>query len=101
MRFEWDENKRVTNLEKHGLDFLDTPKIFEDPVVTIRDNRFDYHEDRFFTLGMLFGRIVALSHTERNEGIRVISLRKANKNEQERYITEIANRLGENWRHDG
>jgi uncharacterized DUF497 family protein len=95
MRFEWDENKRKANIEKHGLDFLESEKIFENSVFTITDDRYDYGEDRFFTLGVLSGRIVALSHPERNNAIRVISLRKANKYEQERYITKIANRLGE------
>ena len=94
MRFEWDDNKRMINLDKHGLDFLDAHEIFNDTVVTMDDNRFDYGEQRFFTLGMIFGRVVALSHTDRNKSIRVISLRKANKYEQQRYIEEIGNRLG-------
>ncbi len=96
MRFEWDEEKRHKNIDKHGLDFLDVPKLFENAVYTIKDDRFDYGEIRYFTLGLLVGRIVALSHTDSGEVIRVISLRKANKNEQAKYITEIANRLGEN-----
>ena len=95
MKFTWDENKRRLNLEKHGFDFIDAEKLSDSPVYTIRDDRFDYGEQRYFTLGLLFGRIVALSHTETDETVRVISLRKANKYEQQEYIKEITNRLGE------
>lgn len=95
MEFVWDENKRRINLEKHGFDFLDTEKLSENRIYTVKDDRFDYGEERYFTLGLLFGRIVALSHTESDQTVRVISLRKANKYEQQKYIEEIANRLGE------
>jgi uncharacterized DUF497 family protein len=96
MRFEWDENKRRANISRHGFDFVDIPRVFEDPICSFIDDRFDYGEVRYFTLGLLFGRIVAISHTETDEIRRIISVRKANKNEQERYFTEIANRLDEN-----
>ncbi len=42
MRFEWDEEKRRKNIEKHGFDFADVPKLFENAVYTIDDDRFDY-----------------------------------------------------------
>lgn len=96
MRFEWDENKRRVNIKRHGFDFLDIQRVFENEIVSIIDDRFDYGELRYFTLGLMFGRIVAISHTETDEVRRIISIRKANKHEQERYFTEIANRLGEN-----
>jgi len=89
MRFEWDENKRIANLTKHGFDFKDAHRIFEQPVFTIVDMRFDYGETRYLTLGLMTRRVVALSHTDDNEVIRIISLRKASKNEQEIYFTEI------------
>lgn len=89
MRFEWDEHKRIANLAKHGFDFKDAYLIFEKPVFTIVDFRFEYGETRYFTLGLMTGRVVALSHTDDNEVIRIISLRRANKNEQEIYFTEI------------
>ncbi len=82
-------------MEKHGLDFVDAEKLNNSPLYTVRDDRFDYEEERYFTLGLLSGRIVALSHTETDETIRVISFRKANKYEQQEYIKEITNRLGE------
>lgn len=70
-------------------------KFFENFRDTIVDNRFDYGEVRFFTLGLLNGRVVAISHTETDDVIRIISARKANKNEQTKYFNEIADRLGE------
>lgn len=96
MRFEWDENKRRLNVRRHTLDFVDVWQVFEDKICSIVDDRFDYGEIRYFTLGLLSGRVVAISHTDADELIRIISVRKANKNEQTRYFKEIANRLGKN-----
>lgn len=100
MRFKWDEEKRKKNVRRHGFDFADTPEVFENIVYTIEDDRFDYGETRYFTLGIVAGRIVALSHTEGDGEMRIISLRKANRHEQEIYFTEVADRLGKNRRHD-
>ena len=46
MEFEWDENKRQSNLSKHGIDFVDAAKIFNRPVLERVDNRYDYEETR-------------------------------------------------------
>lgn len=89
MRVEWDEEKRAANLKKHGIDFADVENIFADEVYTIVDDRFDYGEIRYLSLGLLFGEVVAISHTETDEIIRFISARKAEKHEQETYFREI------------
>jgi uncharacterized DUF497 family protein len=89
MRFEWDEAKRLSNLRRHGFDFVDVERIFVGNAVTILDDRFDYGEIRFITLGMLDGRVVAITHTETDEVTRIISFRKASKNEEEIYYEEI------------
>ena len=89
MRFEWDEAKRLSNLRRHGFDFVDVERIFVGNAVTILDDRFDYDEIRFITLGMLDGRVVAITHTETDELTRIISFRKASKNEEEIYYEEI------------
>ena len=47
MEFEWDESKRISNLRKHGIDFLDVAAVFGRSIVTISDDRFDYGEERF------------------------------------------------------
>jgi uncharacterized protein len=46
MRFEWDENKRFINLQKHKIDFADVWNVFENEVYTVLDDRFDYGEVR-------------------------------------------------------
>ena len=87
MDFEWDERKRLTNLDKHGLDFVEAEEMFEGPMLVALDTRRDYGEDRWIGLGMSQGRVLVLSFAERNDGqtIRVISLRKALKHEQKAY----------------
>ena len=87
MDFEWDERKRLTNLEKHGLDFVEAEEMFGGPMLVAMETRQDYGEDRWIGLGMSQGRVLVLSFTERNNGqtIRVISLRKALKHEQKAY----------------
>lgn len=89
MKFEWDETKRLSNQNKHGLDFLEACRIFETDTFTFEDVRVDYGEQRFVTLGNLNGIVVVLIHTETVDVIRVISLRKAVKNEQELYFKNI------------
>lgn len=96
MRFEWDEEKRLSNLKKHGFDFADAVKIFTPDALTILDDRFDYGEIRIITFGLLNGETVAVAHTEDVEIIRVISMRKAEKDEEIEYFKQIRNRLGKN-----
>lgn len=90
MRYEWDEAKRRLNLRKHGIDFADAVHVFDDLTVTIEDTRFDYGETRFLTLGLLRARVVVIVHTETETVIRLISVRKATKNEEAYYYQEIA-----------
>jgi uncharacterized DUF497 family protein len=90
MEFEWDETKRLANLDKHGIDFIDVPDVFEGDIVTVEDDRYSYGEQRFVTFGLLQGRVIAVVHTDRGELIRIISARKATKNEQRTYFQELA-----------
>jgi uncharacterized DUF497 family protein len=91
MKFEWDEEKRKSNLFKHGIDFKDAEQIFEGITYTFEDERFSYGEYRYITLGMFGGTVVVVAHTERNDVIRLISIRKATKNEQEFYYKGFGN----------
>ncbi|MEG3929299.1 BrnT family toxin [Microcoleus sp. D3_18a_C4] len=91
MEFEWDEAKRLTNLSKHGIDFIDVPLVFDGEIVTVEDERFSYGEQRFVTFGLLQGRVVAIVHTEREDSTRIISARKATKYEQRIYFEQISN----------
>ena len=90
VEFEWDEAKRRSNLRKHGIDFVGVEQLFEGVTVTVLDDRADYGEERFVTFGLLDGRVVAVAHTEADKVIRIISVRKATKNEESGYFKEIA-----------
>jgi uncharacterized DUF497 family protein len=86
VRFEWDEAKAQANLRKHGLDFTSCETVFEGYTVTAEDTRTEYGERRFVTLGLLEGRVVSVVHTETARTIRIISIRKATRHEQEAYF---------------
>jgi len=89
--FAWDEAKRKANLRKHGIDFLDAPKIFQGLTFTAEDDREIYGERRFLTLGLLEDQVVSVAHTERRDEIRIISIRKATKHEARFYFSQITN----------
>jgi uncharacterized DUF497 family protein len=82
MRFTWDERKRRVNPKKHGFDFLDAPRVFEGQTFTFEDDRFNYREQRFVSLGFLGGVAVSIVHTETPDRIHVISFRRATRNEE-------------------
>lgn len=90
MEFEWNEAKRLANIRKHGIDFLDVPAVFDRDTVTVEDDRYSYIEQRFVAFGLLQGRVVAVVHTERNDSIRIISARKATKYEQRTYFEQLS-----------
>ena len=81
MRFTWSGTKRRANLKTHGLDFVDAPGVFEGRTFTFKDDRFDYGEERYVTLGFVRDVPVSIVHTETDELIRVISFRKATEKE--------------------
>jgi len=89
MKVVWDEAKRRTNLRKHGLDFADAEQVFAGITYTIEDRRFEYDERRYITLGMLRDMVVVMAHTETLATLRVISIRKATRNEQRLYFENI------------
>jgi uncharacterized protein len=89
MRFEWDEEKRLANIKKHGIDFADLPAVFAGDIITVPDDRFEYGEDRYITLGLLKLRVIVVAHTEHRRVIRLISARKATPREEKLYFQEI------------
>jgi len=90
MRYSYDRVKKASNLKKHGLDFDDAQQVIESgQTVTFEDNRFEYDEPRFITLGMLGGVVVVIVTNESDTEIRVISMRKAEKNEQKIYFSNL------------
>jgi uncharacterized protein len=91
MRFTWSERKREVNLKEHGLDFVDAPRVFEGLTFTYEDDRFDYGEQRFITLGLLAGVPVSIAHTETDDEIRIISFRKATDRETRLFFSQVQN----------
>jgi len=90
MRYTHDPKKRAANLKKHGYDFEDARQVIESGrTVTFEDRRFDYGEQRFITLGVLREDVVVITTVETDEEIRVISMRKAERNEQEIYYGNV------------
>ena len=85
MRYTWTQEKYRINLKRHGIAFEDAQRIFEGLTVERVDDRFDYGEERLVTLGMLAGRLVVIAHSPRDEGTRIISMRKGNRREQKTY----------------
>jgi uncharacterized protein len=85
MRYTWDDVKRQSNLQKHGLDFADAEKVFAQPVVLFEDDRADYGETRMIGIGMLDFLVVLIVHVESDEEIRIISMRKAGSDETDLY----------------
>ncbi len=88
MTYQWDSDKAATNLRKHGIDFADAVSVFSDDLaITISDERFD--EERFITVGIdAFGRVLVVVYTWRDNEIRLISARKATRNERKQYEEE-------------
>jgi uncharacterized DUF497 family protein len=91
--FEWDEQKNKRNVEKHGLGFALAIRIFEGPVLSWIDERREYAETRYHSIGQIDGVVVlAVIHTERSGKTRMISARIANRRERRRYDEEIQKR---------
>jgi len=83
VEFEWDKNKNTNNIKKHGIAFPDAAKIFLRPRLEQRSDR--KGEKRFITIGEVNNRIIAVIYTKRGNKIRIISARKARKNEEKEF----------------
>lgn len=89
LEFEWDNDKAADNLRKHGVSFEFAAKAFSDLFgIEWIDDREDYGEERTILLGMADGTILVVVYTERESRIRLISARRATKNEQDIYYHE-------------
>jgi uncharacterized protein len=81
--FEWDDEKSRRNLAKHGIDFDDAKEVFYRPVIIRQSNR--DNEERWVAVGYSENRLVAVIFTRRADVIRIISARRARKNEEREY----------------
>ena len=93
MEFQWDQNKNNTNIKKHGIDFIDAIEMFQHPLLASIDRRINYDEERWVGIGILKGIIAVIVYTEDdyNDSIRILSVRKATKNESEKYKENFKN----------
>lgn len=85
MEFEWDANKAAGNLRKHGVRFAEAATVLEDDaMLTMPDD--ESEEERFVGLGMgSMGRLLVVVYTTRGDRIRIISARKATRQERSQY----------------
>jgi uncharacterized protein len=87
MEFEWNPDKATINLEKHNVSFPEASTVFEDVLsVTFPDPDHSIGEERYVIIGMSgSGRLLIVSHTDRENRIRIISARSANHQEKRFY----------------
>lgn len=91
MRFEWDPRKRALNLRKHGIAFEDAVELFAQPYLENLDDRPEYGEPRFVAFGEMRGRVIAVVYSG-EEKRRIISARRATRDEREAYYRAIYSR---------
>ena len=89
MRISWDKNKNASNQRKHGVSFDVAARVFLDPGrIEMYDEREDYGEDRWITIGAVESAWLVVVYSLRDAGgevIRLIAARKANAKEREAY----------------
>lgn len=89
--FERDNNEAAANLRLHGVSFEDAARAFNDPfAVEWIDDRQVYTEERLILLGLYGRHVPHVVYTERGDNIRIISARRAMKNEQDNYYRQNA-----------
>ncbi len=87
MEFEWNPDKATLNFEKHGVSFPEAATVFNDSLsVTFPDPDHSIGESRYVIIGLSrFGQLLVVAHTDREEKIRIISARKATRQEKRFY----------------
>jgi hypothetical protein len=90
LEFEWDGQKASNNFKKHQVDFQEAMTVFADLLsVTFFDPDHSHEEDRYITLGIsIRRRVLIVSHTDRGNRIRIMSARKATRQERKSYEEE-------------
>jgi len=87
LQFEWDEKKAQSNLRKHGISFEEATTAFGDTLsITIDDPLHSQDEDRLILIGLSEAlKTLVVVHVEKRDTVRIISARKASKNEKQFY----------------
>ena len=88
--FEWDEEKAILNLRKHGVSFEEAATVFRDDLsVTVPDPDHSAAEERFITVGVSSqDRVLLVAHVERGDRIRIISARELTPRERKQHEEE-------------
>jgi uncharacterized protein len=87
--FNWDEEKNEQNIRDHGIDFNDAKEIFYGPTIESLDADHSAAEERYTAYGMATGRVLRVTYTMRGEVYRLISARKADRNDTRRYYEHV------------
>ncbi len=82
--FEFDQAKSASNLIKHGIDFVEAQKLWNDPLF-LEVEAHSEEEKRFLVIGQIYEKIWSAVITYRNDNIRIISVRRSRKLEVEMY----------------
>jgi uncharacterized protein len=87
MKFEWDQDKAVSNFSNHGVSFDEAKTVFNDPLyVDFFDPDHSYNERRYIIIGQsIDNRLLLVAYTEREDAIRLVSAREATRKERKNY----------------
>lgn len=87
LKFEWNPDKAEKNIEKHGVSFIEASTVFSDPLsITYDDPDHSYNENRYIIIGLSsHGKLLFVSHTEKDDLIRIISARELTRKERKQY----------------
>jgi uncharacterized protein len=90
VQFEWNKDKARRNFRKHDISFEEASTVFNDEMfISLVDDEHSSDEVRYVTIGMSDrGNLVLVAHTDRLGGVRIISARKATKNEGNFYAEQ-------------
>jgi uncharacterized DUF497 family protein len=87
LKFKWDDEKNSVNQVKHGVSFEDAAMVFRDPKrIEMYDWEHSFLEERWLTVGLFRLTVLVVSFTERGGSVRIISARKADKDEEKEYF---------------
>ena len=92
-KFSWHEKKAASNRAKHGISFEEAKGVFRDTfAIEELDDRKDHGKERYIRIGISDGKLLSVVYTERGGKFRLISARKAEKDEQHRYYSRYTTR---------
>lgn len=89
MKFEWDEGKRQADLKRHGIDFGRAMESWKRPVLEFPSLQTQHGEPRLLAIGLTDSRCITVVFTWRGDARRIVSVRRARKNEREEYEAHL------------